>query len=170
MSCAISWLGILPFFLDFCVRACVRVCVCVCVCDFSSPTRDRTHALSSERGVLTTGPPGNSQDPCLLAFWPLYHSCQPLYICPQVTSSWCPWQRSPVPLSSRPLTHPHGLSCLIPKLWPLPAMPFRVQQLKDLVSGNKDADVENGLEDTGRGKGKLGQSERVVLTYIHYQM
>ena len=27
---------------------------------------------------------------------------------------------------------------------------------------NKDADVQNGLEDTGRGKGKLGQSERVA--------
>ena len=39
--------------------------------------------------------------------------------------------------------------------------------------GNKDADLENGLEDTGRGKSKLGQSERVVVyiwTYIHYQM
>ena len=35
---------------------------------------------------------------------------------------------------------------------------------------NKDADVENGLEDTGRGKGKLRRSERVALTYIHYQM
>ena len=35
---------------------------------------------------------------------------------------------------------------------------------------NKDADVENGLEDTGRGKGKLGRSERVAWTYIHYQM
>ena len=35
---------------------------------------------------------------------------------------------------------------------------------------NKDADVENGLADTGRGKGKLGPSERVALTYIHYQM
>ena len=35
---------------------------------------------------------------------------------------------------------------------------------------NKDTDLlENGLEDTGRGKGKLGQSERVVWTYIHYQ-
>ena len=34
----------------------------------------------------------------------------------------------------------------------------------------KDAGVENGLEDTGRGKGKLGQSERVAWTYIHYQM
>ena len=34
--------------------------------------------------------------------------------------------------------------------------------------GKKDADVENGLEDTGRGKGKLGQSERVALTYRHY--
>ena len=35
--------------------------------------------------------------------------------------------------------------------------------------GNKDADLlENGLEDTGRGKGKLGRSERVALTYIHY--
>ena len=33
-----------------------------------------------------------------------------------------------------------------------------------------DADVQNGLEDIGRGKGKLGQSERVALTYIHYQM
>ena len=40
--------------------------------------------------------------------------------------------------------------------------------------GNKDADLlENGLEDMERGKGKLGQSERVVVciwTYIHYQM
>ena len=37
--------------------------------------------------------------------------------------------------------------------------------------GNKDADLlENGIEDTGRGKGKMGQSERVALTYIHYQM
>ena len=38
---------------------------------------------------------------------------------------------------------------------------------------NKDADTENGLEDTGRAKGKLGQSERVVVyiwTYVHYQM
>ena len=34
---------------------------------------------------------------------------------------------------------------------------------------NKDADVENGLEDMGRGKGKVGQSERVAWTYIHYQ-
>ena len=32
------------------------------------------------------------------------------------------------------------------------------------------ADVENGLEDMGRGKGKLGQSERVAWTYMHYQM
>ena len=36
-----------------------------------------------------------------------------------------------------------------------------------------DADLlENGLEDMGRGKGKLGQSERVAVyiwTYIHYQ-
>ena len=35
---------------------------------------------------------------------------------------------------------------------------------------NKDADVENGLEDTGQGKGKPGGSERVAWTYIHYQM
>ena len=36
---------------------------------------------------------------------------------------------------------------------------------------NKDADIENGLEDMGRGKeGKLGQSERVAWTCIHYQM
>ena len=31
------------------------------------------------------------------------------------------------------------------------------------------ADIENGLEDTGPGR-KLGQSERVALTYIHYQV
>ena len=44
--------------------------------------------------------------------------------------------------------------------------------MKNLGAGrNKEADLlENGLEDTGRGKGKLGQSERVVCTYIHYQM
>ena len=42
--------------------------------------------------------------------------------------------------------------------------------LKTVVSRNKDADVENGLEDRGRGKGKLGRSERVEWTYIHYQM
>ena len=35
---------------------------------------------------------------------------------------------------------------------------------------NKDADVENGLEDKGRGKGKLGRNERETWTYIHYQM
>ena len=35
---------------------------------------------------------------------------------------------------------------------------------------NKDTNVENGLEDTERGKGKLGRSERVAWTYIHYQM
>ena len=35
---------------------------------------------------------------------------------------------------------------------------------------NNDADVENGLEDTGMGKGKLGLSEIVALTYAHYQM
>ena len=36
--------------------------------------------------------------------------------------------------------------------------------------GNKVTDLlENGLEDTGKGKGKLGQSERVAWTYIHYQ-
>ena len=35
---------------------------------------------------------------------------------------------------------------------------------------NKDAEVKKGLEDTGRGKGTLGQSERVALTYTHYQM
>ena len=36
--------------------------------------------------------------------------------------------------------------------------------------GNKDPDLlENGLEDMGRGKGKVGRSERVAWTYIHYQ-
>ena len=37
-------------------------------------------------------------------------------------------------------------------------------------AGNKDTDLlENGLEDTGRGKSKLGRSERVVWTYIYYK-
>ena len=35
---------------------------------------------------------------------------------------------------------------------------------------NKVADVENGLEDTGRGKCKLGLSERVALTYIQWNI
>ena len=35
---------------------------------------------------------------------------------------------------------------------------------------NKDADIENGVEDTGRGKGKLGRSERAEWPYIYYQM
>ena len=30
---------------------------------------------------------------------------------------------------------------------------------------NKDADIENGLEDTGRGKGKLGRSESSMDIY-----
>ena len=45
--------------------------------------------------------------------------------------------------------------------------------LKNLGSGqdkNKDSDVQNGLGDTGRGTGKMGRSERVAWTYIHYQM
>ena len=33
-----------------------------------------------------------------------------------------------------------------------------------------DVDVENGFEDMGRGKGKLGRSERMAWTYIHYHM
>ena len=37
-------------------------------------------------------------------------------------------------------------------------------------TGIKTQDGENGLEDTGRGKGKLGRSERAAWTYIHYQM
>ena len=35
---------------------------------------------------------------------------------------------------------------------------------------NKNTDVENGHEDMGRGKGKLGQSRRVAWPYIHCQM
>ena len=37
-------------------------------------------------------------------------------------------------------------------------------------TGIKTQMVENGLEDMGRGKGKLGRSERVAWTYIYYQM
>ena len=36
--------------------------------------------------------------------------------------------------------------------------------LMNLGDKNKDTDVENGLEDMGRGKGKLGRSERVAVT------
>ena len=36
-------------------------------------------------------------------------------------------------------------------------------------TGIKTDLLENGLEDTGRGMGKLVQSERVAWTYIHYQ-
>ena len=35
---------------------------------------------------------------------------------------------------------------------------------------NKDADVENGLEDTEKEKGKMGRSEGVAWTYIYYEM
>ena len=43
--------------------------------------------------------------------------------------------------------------------------------LKNLGAGrNKDTDIENGLEDMGRGKGNLGQSEKVAWTYTYYQM
>ena len=35
--------------------------------------------------------------------------------------------------------------------------------------GRTGIKIENGLEDTGRGKGQLGQSERVAWIYIHYQ-
>ena len=42
--------------------------------------------------------------------------------------------------------------------------------MKNIGAGrNKDADAESGLEYTGRGKGKLGRSERVTWTYIYYQ-
>ena len=37
-------------------------------------------------------------------------------------------------------------------------------------TGKKKANVGNGLEDMGRGKGKLGRSKRVAWTYIHYKM
>ena len=42
--------------------------------------------------------------------------------------------------------------------------------LKNLGAGQKYRDIENRLEDMGKGKGKLGRSERVALTYTHYQM
>ena len=41
--------------------------------------------------------------------------------------------------------------------------------LKSALVIRKLCEVEKGLEDTGRGKGKLGRSERVAWTYIHYQ-
>ena len=40
----------------------------------------------------------------------------------------------------------------------------------DINLWNKDTDLlGNGFENIRKGKGKLGQSERVAWTYIHYQ-
>ena len=63
----------------------------------------------------------------------------------------------------------YGVSTMHPALqqgiWSLPSFSLAGDR------NDKDTDLlENGLEDTGRGKGKLGQSERVAWTYIHYQM
>ena len=43
------------------------------------------------------------------------------------------------------------------------------EELSDKTGIDTDL-LENGLEDMGRGKGKMCQSERVAWTYIHYQM
>ena len=40
---------------------------------------------------------------------------------------------------------------------------------EELRSRTGIKNIENGLEDMGRGKGKLGQTERVAWTYLHYQ-
>ena len=37
-------------------------------------------------------------------------------------------------------------------------------------TGIKTQNIENGPEDMGSGKGKLGRRERVAWTYIHYEM
>ena len=50
--------------------------------------------------------------------------------------------------------------------FPVPECPLLAVDQK---AGSCADVLENGLEDTGRGKGKLGQSERVAWTYIHYQ-
>ena len=47
----------------------------------------------------------------------------------------------------------------IKKMWHIYTMEY--------YSAKKRNETE-GLEDMGRGKGKLGQSERVAWTYIHY--
>ena len=52
-----------------------------------------------------------------------------------------------------------------------PSLIYTDQELrKQGQDRSGDADVENGLEDTGRGKGKLGRSERVAWTCVHHQM
>ena len=60
------------------------------------------------------------------------------------------------------------LKILLNEIHQLTKQPSVLVDLKYLPR-NKDADVENGLEDMGRGKGKLERSERVAWTYIHYQ-
>ena len=37
-------------------------------------------------------------------------------------------------------------------------------------NGSEEPRSRTGIKDTGRGKGKVGRSERVALTYIHYLM
>ena len=56
------------------------------------------------------------------------------------------------------LTHKHGIQKKI------------ISEEPKGRTGIKMQTLENGLEDTRRGNGKLGRSERVTWTYIHYQM
>ena len=62
----------------------------------------------------------------------------------------------------------------IARTWNQPKCPWTYEWIKKVwhiyTMESLKIDVENGLEDTGRGKGKLGRSERIAWTYIHYQM
>ena len=46
----------------------------------------------------------------------------------------------------------------------------KYRMLTHIYGIKKKMVLKNGLEGTGRGKGKLGRSERVALTYTQYQM
>ena len=55
--------------------------------------------------------------------------------------------------------------------WPNPNVgALRTRRKTKECQQDRNKDTENELEDTGKGKGKLEQSERVALTYMHYQM
>ena len=46
----------------------------------------------------------------------------------------------------------------------------KMEQMNQLVGKNRDADVKNRQVDMIVGKRRVGQTERVALTYIHYRV
>ena len=63
--------------------------------------------------------------------------------------------------TSRHSVFPDMTGSLFPASTPDSGLGKALESSKNGLCRNKDVDIENGLEDTGRGKGKLGGSERV---------